>query len=183
MAHVFTRDASRLESPERKKLLPAQDILARLGIRRGSTLIDFGCGTGYFTVPALDIVGRSGKVIAVDVSEEMLSLLRARAGDRPNLEIIRSGSIRGLRGDLILLFNVLHEMDNPKEFLGDCLESAAPDGSVAVIDWQKKPTGMGPPLRHRLSKEEVTGIVGSDYKEHDISSQLYFLEFFPKKAP
>jgi len=39
-------------------------------IKQGDTLIDFGCGIGYFSIPALDFVGDQGTVIAIDGSDE-----------------------------------------------------------------------------------------------------------------
>jgi len=60
----------------------ASEVLARLrGIADDATVLDVGCGTGRVTEALLDLVPR-GRVLAVDASEDMVSLARARLGDR-----------------------------------------------------------------------------------------------------
>ena len=75
---------------------PAADIaaFAAHGLDSGSTVVDFGAGTGQFAVPA---AARFGRVIAVDVSSAMLSALRAKAKGTASqagparLECVRGG--------------------------------------------------------------------------------------------
>ena len=178
MPHCFKGDFSRLESEERKKILPVERILREMKIKRGDTLIDFGCGIGYFSIPALDFVGEQGTVIAVDVSNEMLQELVKRSGAHKNLKIIHGNSPIGLKADIILLSWVLHEINNPKEFLQTCFTALKPYGRVIVIDWQKKETGiMGPPVKIRLAKDEVLQLIKMNYHEHPIHEWMYFLEF------
>jgi len=178
MPHRFTGDFSRLESEERKKILPVERILQEMNIQRGDTVIDFGCGIGYFSIPALDFVGEQGTVIAVDVSFDMLQELVKRAGHRKNLKIVHADSLIGLTADIILLSMVLHEVDTPKEFLQSCFAALKPSGRVMIIDWQKKETGlMGPPVEERLAKEEVIQLTPVKYREHAIHEWVYFLEF------
>ena len=60
----------------------ASEVLARLeGIAPDATVIDVGCGTGRVTEALLAIVPR-GRVLAVDASQAMVALARARLGDR-----------------------------------------------------------------------------------------------------
>jgi len=178
MPHRFKGDFSRLESEERKKILPAKQILQEMKIQKGDTLIDFGCGIGYFSIPALDFVGQEGKVIAIDISKKMLRELTKRVGNRKNLKIIYGTSLNGLTANIILLSMVLHEIANPKKFLKTCFKTLKPNGRVIVIDWEKKETGnMGPPVEERLTKEEVIQLTEMYYREHPIHDWMYFLEF------
>jgi ubiquinone/menaquinone biosynthesis C-methylase UbiE len=178
MPHRFTGDFSRLESAERKNMLPTEKILQEMKIRPGDTLMDFGCGIGYFSIPALEYVGTEGKVIAVDVSDQMLQELLRRAGPRKNLIILQADTLPLLEADIILLSTVLHEVDNPNFFLETCLTRLKPHGRVIVIDWQKIDNGlMGPPVEDRLAKEEVIGFTAMKYREHFINQWIYFLEF------
>jgi ubiquinone/menaquinone biosynthesis C-methylase UbiE len=178
MPHHFKGDFSHLESEERKKILPAERILQEMNIQQGDTVIDFGCGIGYFSIPALDFVGDEGIVIAVDVSIDMLQELGKRAGYRKNLKIVHADSLIGLTADIILLSMVLHKVNHPKEFLQTCFAALKPYGRVIVIDWQKKETGvMGPPVEERLTKEEVIQLTQVKYREHPVHEWMYFLEF------
>src|SRR5690606_36681330 len=47
-------------------------------IREGMTVLDFGCGPGFFTVTMAELVGPTGHVIAADLQEGMLDLLESR---------------------------------------------------------------------------------------------------------
>ncbi len=180
MAHVFQGDAERLDNPQRRKLLPPDAILNQLGIRPGDTIIDFGCGVGYFTIPALELVGENGKVIAIDISKKMLDELRKRAGARKNLEIMRSNNTDKAPDnvDFIFLITVLHELEGPEKFLEKCFAKLNENGRLIIIDWQKRETEFGPPLEHRIAKEEVLAMSGKRHIEHDINENFYFLEFF-----
>ena len=181
MPYRFKGDFSCLESQERKKILPVRKILNEIDIKQGNTMIDFGCGIGYFSIPALDFVGKQGTVIAIDVSIKMLKELVKRAGKPKNLKIIHGDSLICLKADIILLSMVLHEVDNPRDFLQTCFEALKPNGRVIVIDWQKKETGaMGPPLYQRLAKEEVLKLTDMSYRQLPIHEWLYFLEFIKK---
>lgn len=176
-SHQFKGDFSKLESESRKKVLPVDTILKAIRITPGSVLIDFGCGIGYFSIPATKYVGNDGKVIAIDISNEMIEELKKRAVGIKNIEIVRSDDITGYKSDIIILVTVLHEMKDPKTFLNKCLDALNPEGRVVIIDWQKKETQMGPPAAHRISKDEVVSMLGKDFIEHDIDGSLYFLEF------
>jgi ubiquinone/menaquinone biosynthesis C-methylase UbiE len=177
MAHTFGGDFSRLESEKRKKILPVKKILEQISIRKGDIVIDYGAGIGYFAIPALDLVGEKGIVIAIDISGDMIKELRKRAGERCNLKVIEGDTLPEEKADVILLVNVLHELDSPGEFMRRCFAHLLPHGRVVVIDWQKKETEMGPPADHRLSKEEVIALAKRKPVEHTIHDFLYFLEF------
>ena len=42
------------------------EVLRRIGIKRGQTVLDFGCGYGAYTIPVAEIVGEQGRVYALD---------------------------------------------------------------------------------------------------------------------
>ena len=57
----------------------AIEVLERIGIRRGQTVLDFGCGCGTYTIPAAKIVGEQGRVYALDKDKEALDELMQKA--------------------------------------------------------------------------------------------------------
>src|ERR1051326_8428592 len=110
--------------PANKHLLLAEDrierfdryeLLRSLGVSEGKAVADLGCGPGFFTLPASELVGPTGKVFAVDVQQEMVDDLRARLAQQgiTNVVVRRSGelepSIPQHSVDLALLAFVLHE--------------------------------------------------------------------------
>jgi ubiquinone/menaquinone biosynthesis C-methylase UbiE len=65
--HVYAAEkSSHLDSWVRKILQPPGKTLMR-HVRAGMTVLDLGCGTGFFTIPMGSLVGTNGQVIAVDV--------------------------------------------------------------------------------------------------------------------
>ncbi|MFP3867142.1 MAG: methyltransferase domain-containing protein [Desulfobacteraceae bacterium] len=54
-------------------------FLQGLGIDKGHYVLDFGCGEGYYTIPAAMIVGAQGQVYAIDKDEAVLAALAERA--------------------------------------------------------------------------------------------------------
>jgi ubiquinone/menaquinone biosynthesis C-methylase UbiE len=177
MAHVFHGSIKHLDDPERRSILPARELLQQMGIKPGDTVLDFGAGIGYFSIPALEFVGESGKVIAIDLSKRMLKELKRRTGDRPNLIIAQARDLETYTADIILLVAVLHEVDDPKEFLESCFAHLNPGGRIFVIDWEKKETPHGPPVRVRIAKTELLSMTQRPHREHPIHEYFYFIEF------
>ncbi len=66
-------------------------------LRKGDSVLDLGCGTGYPAILAAGAVGPEGSVTAVDLSEEMLSVARRKAAGRGIVNIdFKSGDVSEL---------------------------------------------------------------------------------------
>jgi len=96
-------------------------LLKDVGIKAGQIVLDFGCGSGTYTVPAARIVGDKGKVYALDKDSEVLNKLmqRARSAGLNNIERMDAhGELEiGLAAssvDVVLLFDVLHSYYFPR---------------------------------------------------------------------
>jgi predicted nicotinamide N-methyase len=99
----------------------ALELLRRLEIRTGQTVLDFGCGSGTYAIPAAEIVGQTGRVYALDKDHNALDELieKARRAGLQNLERIDSpGEVKiGLKKesiDVVLLFDVFHSYYFPE---------------------------------------------------------------------
>mgnify|MGYP006305310769 CR=1 FL=1 len=163
MAHKFDPDkAYRLDSEERRKLLPPEKTLKKCGLRPGDVVADIGCGTGYFTVPAARIVGEEGWIYAIDTSPRMLDELRIRMkGEKlSNVEILHSGEYRipVQKGSctFVLLSAVLHEVENKRKFLSEIKELLHPEGTLAILEWNTLQPEEGPPLKERIAAAELS---------------------------
>ena len=89
------------------------EILIRTGVREGQVVLDFGCGSGNYTIPAAKIVGNKGKVYALDKDAYKLKELaqRAKADGLKNIETIETGGEpnSGLEDsslDVVLLYDI-----------------------------------------------------------------------------
>lgn len=163
MGHRFDpKEAPRLDSQERRRRLPPEEVLEKIGLRRGMVLADVGAGTGYFTLPAAELVGPSGKVFALDLSEEMLSLLRAK-NPPLQVEVLSCGETRlplpEGAADLVLAAFVLHEVSAPLAFLRELRRIVRPKGRVALLEWLPLQEEEGPPLKERLAPETASDLL------------------------
>jgi ubiquinone/menaquinone biosynthesis C-methylase UbiE len=104
------------------------------------TVLDFGCGPGYFTIDMADMVGESGRVIAADLQEGMLQKLRHKIrgtelAERIALHRCEEDRI-GLseKVDFALAFYVLHEIPDQEEFFEELASILQPGGQVLVVE-------------------------------------------------
>ena len=68
MAKKFDpRKKDQLTAPEREEKLHPKALLQSFGLQAGNFMADIGCGPGFFTIPAAEIVGPNGKVYAADM--------------------------------------------------------------------------------------------------------------------
>ena len=93
----------------------AEKLLKTIGIREGQKVLDFGCGSGNYTIPVARIVGKKGLVYALDQDKGALDGLMHKAELMGLKNIIRldasPGSKIGLDNesvDVVLIFDVLH---------------------------------------------------------------------------
>lgn len=162
MAHAFDpAERDKLDSPERRAELPPEQTLVKAGIKPGDVVLDVGCGTGYFTFPASRMVGPKGQVCAVDISGVMLAELRSKAASQGlfNIELHQSAhgklTVPAAPYTLVILSDVLHEVDDKKAFLAEIAAAVRPGTKLSIIEWAKKETPKGPPLKDRLSEDEM----------------------------
>jgi ubiquinone/menaquinone biosynthesis C-methylase UbiE len=109
-------------------------------IKEGMTVLDFGCGPGYFTIDIAQMVGKSGRVIAADLQEGMLQKLRhkireTKIEERITLHRCEEDRI-GLseKVDFALAFYVIHEIPSQEEFFKELESILQPSGQVLVVE-------------------------------------------------
>jgi len=99
----------------------AFEVLERVGIKRGQIVLDFGCGSGTYTIPAAKIVSEQGRVYALDKDKEALDELMQKAESTHLRNIKKMDTSGELKIDLtdesvdvILLFDVFHSYYFPQ---------------------------------------------------------------------
>jgi len=111
-------------------------------VQEGQTFLDFGCGTGDFSIPAAKIVGARGKVYAIDYFPRQLEIVEKRSIEEglANIETILSASKTGLPDecvDVIWLCDVLHEIAEKRTVLKEMHRVLRTEGVLAVHDGMK----------------------------------------------
>ena len=125
----------------------AIEVLERIGIRRGQTVLDFGCGYGMYTIPVAKIVGDQGRVYALDKDKEALDTLMRKAGSAglKNIErMVTSGELEieltDESVDVVLLFDVFHSFYFPqagdrRRLLSEIYRIMKPSAFLSVSVW------------------------------------------------
>jgi SAM-dependent methyltransferase len=150
-----------LERSEREIEEMPETALDKIGIREGMTVADVGAGIGYFTVRLGKRVGPTGKVYAVDVQPEMLSMLKQRA-IKANLKniapVLGSESDPKLPTaaiDLVLLVDVYHEFSQPQKMLQRIRDALKNDGRLILLEYRKEDPHIPVRSEHKMSVEEA----------------------------
>lgn len=155
----MTNKKLKLENPARIAELKPVETLKKIGLKEDSVVCDIGAGTGIFTIPAASITKKM--VYALDIDDEMLSTIEQKSKDKTikNIELIKVNGnqfeVKDKIADIILLVTVFHEIENKEVFLGELKRILNNLGKIAVIEFHKRATPMGPPVDHRIANEEV----------------------------
>ncbi|KUG20441.1 MAG: class I SAM-dependent methyltransferase [Methanomicrobiaceae archaeon] len=130
-----------LDHPLRRLFHPPKRILDRY-ICRGDAVLDIGPGSGFFTRPMARMVGDEGYVVAADLQDEMLAMLKQRAESEGLLSRIRihrtSADTLGLTGygpfDFILAFYVIHELPDAGRCFCEIAPLLRPGGRMLIAE-------------------------------------------------
>jgi ubiquinone/menaquinone biosynthesis C-methylase UbiE len=111
---LFVRTMGRImESPLRYKFFGSARILEGAALQPGQTVLELGCGTGYFTLTAARMIGDNGKLVAMDILPESVAIVTAKvqAAKLNNVTVVKGDAMStGLDSnsfDMILLFGVI----------------------------------------------------------------------------
>ena len=131
--------AGGLDNPVRRWIQNPRKILAPY-VKQGMTVLDVGCGPGFFSREMARMVGDSGRVIAADLQEGMLNKLKEKiAGTELEKRIVLHkcpGDSIGLATpvDFVLAFYMLHELPDPEAFLREIAAILKPGGHLLIVE-------------------------------------------------
>lgn len=152
------RHAGWLASSLRRLVQNPESILRNL-VHQGETVVDLGCGPGFFTLPLARLVGGKGRVVAVDLQEEMLERMLRRAERkglapriRPHLCTADSIGYDG-PADFALAFYMVHEAPDVARFMAETHGMLKEGGRLLLVEPQFHVTAA----RYRKTVEIALG--------------------------
>jgi len=165
-------------------------IVARLELREGMKVADFGCGSGFLAFEAIKRVGQSGKVYAIDVQKDILDGLTARALHEKieNLEVIwgdfdeKGGTtLADESQDAVIVSNVLFQSKAKSGLAFEAFRVVKAGGKVVVVDWKESEQKTGPAREHIVPIERARALFSgagfSEVESFELGSHHYGLLF------
>jgi ubiquinone/menaquinone biosynthesis C-methylase UbiE len=144
------------DETERRTWQNPEEILTTIGLKAGHTIVDIGCGEGFFTLPAARIVGPKGLVYAIDSNPQSMARLEKKAAEDGlnnillTLKEAESSLVCEGCADFIFFGIVLHDFRDPDKVLLNARQMLKPGGCLINLDWKKEPMRLGPPLEKRF---------------------------------
>jgi ubiquinone/menaquinone biosynthesis C-methylase UbiE len=127
------------DNPLRGLLHDAERIL-RPYVGPGMTVLDVGCGMGFFSLALARMVGDTGTVIAADLEPKMLNVVGRRARRRGLVQRIRphlcqSDGVGVLDAvDFGLAFWMVHEVPDQRAFMDEMHGILKPGGHLFIAE-------------------------------------------------
>lgn len=166
MAHKFDpANMDKLLEEDRLGNTSPHDFLISLGLKEGMIFADIGAGPGFFAIPAAQVVGEHGMVIATDTSMEMVNALKER--DRDNKVVVMHSAeyflpIELEKVDIALIAFVLHEIEDMDKFINVVKSVVKKEGLIYVLDWIKQDEERGPVKDERLEEKMAAAVLGGN---------------------
>ena len=179
-----------LERPERDEYQQPAKVIEALNLTPGMVVADVGAGSGYFTRRFAKAVGETGKVLAIDVEQNMLDynkqeLEKLGMANRAQFVLVKpeDSPLSPNSVDLVFLCNAYHHVEHGVGYWGKIQEALKPNGRVVIVDYyhDERSGHLSFSKHHLVPRERVienmekAGLHLS--KEHTFLPRQYFLEF------
>jgi len=180
------------DDPGRDAWQKPDAVIAALDVKQGMTVADLGAGTGYFSVRLAAAVGKTGRVLAIDVEPKLVDYMKERAAKAELAQLVAVLApaddpklpARGV--DLVLIVDTWHHIDDRLHYLAKLAAGLKQGGRVAVVDFKKGDFPVGPPDAHKLTPDAVEAeFVGAGWtlaKSWDALPYQYVRVFTPPAA-
>lgn len=109
----FSKMLGWLDNPRRQKINNPVKLLTASGIRPGQTALEIGCGSGFFTIPASNMLGKEGLLYAIDIHPSAVEETQRKVDELQlqNVIVKKDNAMHSSFGnsafDLVLLYGVV----------------------------------------------------------------------------
>lgn len=136
-------------------------LIRSLNLQPGQVVADIGAGSGVISMMMAERLLPDGRVLAVDIQQEMLDRLAQRCeragvdNVKPILGSARSPNLDPESVDLALMVDVYHEFEYPWEMLDQIARSLKPGGRVVFVEYRLEDPAVPIKLLHKMSEAQV----------------------------
>ena len=167
-------------------------IVDQLTVDLGSSVADFGCGSGFFSFEFAKRVGSDGAVHAFDIMPSALEAVASRAKilnlsnvivKRANLERENGSGLDPQSMDWVVIKDILFQNKNKDVILREVSRVLKPGGHAILMEWNPKESLVGPDVALRVSPIELRTLVeaASLVVEKELSVGGFHYAFLVKK--
>jgi SAM-dependent methyltransferase len=149
-----------LERDERELEEAPSRAIALLDLVPDAVIADIGAGSGYYSFRIAPLVPR-GKVIAVDIQQEMLDFLKAESAKRevanvqPHLGAIDDIQLPTNTLDAALMVDSYHEFSHPMEMLQSLHKALKPGGKIYLLEYRAEDPRVPIKPLHKMSESQA----------------------------
>jgi ubiquinone/menaquinone biosynthesis C-methylase UbiE len=162
IAHVMGHEAADwLERSEREKEERTSLLIDSLKVRPGDLVADIGAGTGYHVRRIAPKIAPAGRVYAVDIQPEMLTLLTNSLAELkitnvvPVLGTISDPKLPANAIDLVLMVDVYHEFSHPHEMMEAICRGLKSGGRVVFVEFRAEDPNVPIKEVHKMSQGQL----------------------------
>ncbi len=162
IAHVMGFPAAPwLERFEREEEERTTLMVKSLGLEPGMIAADIGAGSGRISLMMAEQVGDEGKVLAVDIQQQMLDLIKKKIKKHKvtNVELVKgtekSPKLKPESVDLALMVDVYHEFEFPYEMMQEISAALKPGGRVVFVEFRMEDPDVPIKLVHKMTEAQV----------------------------
>ena len=175
-----------LERPKREQEERTDLLIKNMQLSKSDQVADIGAGSGYFSFRISPLVPQ-GKVHAVDISPQMLGIIRAKKakGNFENVlpvqSTIKNTTLAKNSIDCALIVDAYHEFSYPHEMAESIFDALKPGGKLILIEYRREDPAVPIKLLHKMSEEqakkEITPVGFKWKKTLDFLPQQHFIVF------
>ena len=157
-----------MDEVSRRSWFNPEKMLQDAGLRSGMVFVDVGCGDGFFTILAAQVVGAKGMVYAVDTDAPAIERLKSKLAENglANVKAVVAEAEETVfcKGcaDFVFYSIVLHDFHDPAKVLANAKQMLKPSGLLMDLDWKKKRMSFGPPFWIRFSEEHAQTLIRNE---------------------
>ena len=175
-----------LERPKREQEERTDLLIKNMGLKKGDQVADVGAGSGYFSFRMAELVP-DGKVFAVDISPQMLGIVRAKMASKkvtnvePVLSTIKDIKLPPDSIDCVLIVDAYHEFSHPREMAQSIFNALREKGRLILIEYRLEDPSVPIKLLHKMTQkqaiEEISQVGFAWKKTLDVLPQQHFMIF------